>query len=112
MRKQFVAVSLLALVGVVLAALAYFGPRTGVNGTGGALLALVGAACVMLGSLLAAAPVVRGGGLAALLILVGVGAILTAAAAFFLMQYGFAIAMVLTLVGLMAAAVLSWRESP
>lgn len=112
MRKRHLAVSLPALVGEVLAALAYFGPNTGVSGTGGALLALIGAVCVALGALLAAAPVVRGGVLTALLVLVGVGAGLTATAAFFLMQYGFAIAMVLTLAGLVAAAVMSWRESP
>jgi len=111
MRKRYIAVSLPALVGLLLAAFAYFAPNTGVTGTGAALLTLLGALGVTLGALLAAAPAVRGGLLGALVSLVAVGALLTALAAFFLMQYGCTIAMVLTFAGVIAAAVISWRDS-
>ncbi|XBQ15446.1 MAG: hypothetical protein ABL308_10825 [Oceanicaulis sp.] len=111
MRKRYLAAGLPALIGVVLAALAYFGTHTGVDGTRGALLALIGAVCVTLGLGVAAVPAVRGGLLAALLILIGIGAALTALAAFFLMQYGFLVAMLVALAALIAAAVMSWRES-
>lgn len=103
MRRRYAAVALPALAGAVLAGVAYFTPNTGVDGTVGALLALVGAAAVTLGSLLAMSHDVRGGWLTTLDILLGIGALLTATAAYFLMQYGCAIAMVLAFAGLVAA---------
>jgi quinoprotein glucose dehydrogenase len=110
MRRRYAAVALPALVGTALAGLAYFTRNTGVDGTLGALLALLGAAAVMLGSLLAVFRAARGGFLTALDILLGTGALLTATAAFFLMQYGFAIAMTAALLGLVIAATTSPRR--
>lgn len=100
------------LVGTVLAAIAYFAPFgiTGVEETAGALLALVGAGAVTLGALLALAPSVRGGVLALLNALIGLGALLTALAAWFLMQDAFAAAMALAVLGLLAALAMPGRR--
>ncbi len=110
MRRRYAAASLPALAGAVLAGVAYVMPNTGVDGTLGALLALVGAAAVTLGSLLAMTDAVRGGLLTALDILLAIGAVLTATAAYFLMQYGCAFAMALAFVGLVFAATTSSRR--
>lgn len=110
MRRRYAAVSLPAIVGAVLAGVAYFVPNTGVDGTVGALLALIGAVAVAVGSLLAMSGSVRGGFLTTLNILLGIGAILTATAAYFLMQYGFAIAMALAFVALVVVATTSPRR--
>ena len=110
MRRRYAGVALPALVGAVLAGLAYFTPNTGVDGTIGALLALIGALAVTLGALLAMVPAVRGGWLTGLDILLGIGALLTATAGYFLMEYGCAIAMALAFVGLVVAATTSPRR--
>lgn len=103
MRTSFILVLLPALAGAILGSLAYFTQNTGVDGTVGALLALIGAAAVAIGALLAMVPGVRGGFLKFLNLLLGLGALLTAVAAYFLMQYYFAAAMGLALLGLVAA---------
>lgn len=112
MRLTYLLVLVPALVGTVLAALAYVGPgeTTGVEGTAGALLALVGAAAVALGSLLAMAPGLRGWprGLLAALLFVGAG--LTALAAWFLMQVPLAAAMALAALGALVAPALRPRR--
>lgn len=95
----YIFVLILALVGVALGAYAYFAPETGVEGTGGALLALVGALAVSLGALLAIQT--RGGWLVSLNFLIGLASLLTVIAAWFLMQYPFAAAMALSFVGLL-----------
>lgn len=81
MRLSYLLAFLPALVGTMLGGVAYMQPGSGVDGTVGALLALIGAAAVTLGSLLAMLPGLRGvlrGLLDALLFL---GAALTALAA-------------------------------
>ncbi|MFW6413274.1 MAG: hypothetical protein ACOC0V_03985 [Oceanicaulis sp.] len=110
MRTLYAAVSGLALIGAILAAFAYFAPDTGVDGTIGALLALIGAVCVTIGAGLAALPKVHGPVLAILTVLIGLGAVLTAIAAWFLMRYGFAAVMALAFAVLIAAAVASNRD--
>ena len=108
MRTAYGFVLLPALVGVVLAAVAYFAlnGNTGVSGTPGALLALIGAVSVTLGAFIAMMPRVRGWFLKLLNALLGLGALLTAAAAYFLMQYPFAVAMALAFLGLLAILVI------
>jgi hypothetical protein len=101
MRIAYVLVLLPALVGAVLGAVAYLAPVTGVDGTPGALLALVGAVLVMLGAVVAMVPAVRGWGLGLLNVLTGLGALLTAVAAYFLMQNAFAVAMAMTFLSLL-----------
>lgn len=105
MRTAYILIFLPALAGVVLGAISYFAPNapSGVEGTPGALLALIGAAAVALGALLGMLSAVRGWGLRLLNILLGIGALLTATASYFLMQYPFAVAMALAFVGLVAA---------
>lgn len=106
MRTRYLMAFIPAACGAVLGGIAYWGANTGVDGTAGALLAFVGAVAVAAGSLLALflAPRARLlGGLDALLLL---GALLTALAAWFLMQDAFTVAMVLAAVGLIAAVVL------
>jgi quinoprotein glucose dehydrogenase len=111
MRSRYVAVTLPALAGAVLAAIAYLTPNTGVDGTVGALLALAGAVAVTLGSLIAMSDAVRGGLRVTLNILLAIGALLTAVAAYFLMQYWCALAMVLAVAGLAFAAPSSRRPA-
>jgi peptidoglycan/LPS O-acetylase OafA/YrhL len=108
MRTSYALVLLPALAGLALGAIAYFGPNgnTGVDGTPGALLALIGAAAVTLGALLAMRPAVRGWSLGLLNFVLALGLVLVAAAAYFLMQHAFAVAMALALVGLVAALAL------
>jgi quinoprotein glucose dehydrogenase len=108
MRTPYALVLAPALAGVVLAGIAYFAPgtNTGVDGTPGALLALIGAVAVTLGALLSMTPAVQGLGLRLLNFLLGLGALLTATAAYFLMQYAFAVAMALALIGLVVALTL------
>jgi hypothetical protein len=101
-----------ALSGTALGAIAYLGPfgTTGVEGTPGALLALVGAGAVALDAVVAIATGVRGwmGGLLDLLL--GSGSALTALAAWFLMQQGFAMAMGLAFLGLLVAILVPGRR--
>lgn len=112
MRATYAFVLVPALVGTALAANAYFGPfgTTGVEGTLGALLALIGAAAVTLGALLAMASRPRSGWRGLLNILLALGAGLTALAAWFLMQYALAVAMLLAFLGLLATAFASARR--
>jgi len=110
MRLPYLLVLLPALVAAVLGGIAYIRPDSGVDGTGGALLALAGAAAVAVGALLAMLPGVRGGLLGLLDALLLLGAALTALAAWFLMQDAFAIAMALAALGLLLA--LAFRSRP
>lgn len=112
MRISHVLVIAPALIGAALGAYAYFGPDTGVTGTGGALLALIGAVAVTLAGFAAMASSVHGGFLGFLNVLIGLGAALTAVAAWFLMQYAFAVAMALAFLGLLVAAFATSRRSP
>ncbi len=100
-----------ALAGAGLGAWAYLVEETGVTGTPGALLALVGAVAVALGALLAAVPALRGGLLTLLEVLVVVGALLTALAAYFLMQFLMCGAMLLAAAVALGAAVARRRAA-
>ncbi|WP_173934324.1 hypothetical protein [Chelativorans sp. Marseille-P2723] len=99
-----------AIAGVVLGAIAYLRPETGVDGTPGALLAMVGAAATVIGGFLAMLPAISGRLLKTLIFLTGLAAFLTAIAAWFLMQYAFAIVMVLALVSLGVALAIPNRR--
>lgn len=105
MRIQYLAPFVLALLGVMLGAIAYFGPsgNTGVDGTPGALLALIGAAAATMGAAIAMLVAVGHRWLLTLNILILLAAALTALAAYFLMQTFFAIAMAGAVVGLVFA---------
>lgn len=111
MRIVYLLALVPAVVGVVLGAISYFTPDSGVDGTPGALLALVGAVCVALGSLIAMTTRLGGWASWTLNGLIGLGALLTAIAAWFLMQDPFAIAMVTALVGLTLALALNKRRT-
>lgn len=100
MHRNLLPIAVPAAIGCGFAAYAYFADRTGVTGTGGALLALIGAGAVTLGSVVAGFTQGRGAAFATLAVLIGLGAALTALAGFFLMQTGLAVAMGLTVVGL------------
>lgn len=112
MRMSYTLVLLPALLGAVLGAIAYFVPNTGVDGTPGALLALIGAGAVTLGALLALMPSINGWVLGVLNVLLGLGTVLTAAAAYFLMQYAFAFAMAVALLGLILAVIVHQNRRP
>jgi len=111
MRIAYLLVLLPALVGAALGGMAYFQPETGVDGTPGALLALVGAAASAIGAILLMLPSTSGGIRTLLKLLTGLAALLTAIAAWFLMQYAFAIAMALALLGLAVALALPDRRT-
>ena len=106
MQKKFIPVIVLGAVGTALAAYAYLSSTTGVTGTPGALLALIGAVAVTSGSLLAAFSHLGGAVYGLLVFLIALAAVLTALAAFFLMQYGLAVVLALALVGLLVAVLL------
>lgn len=108
MRRANLFVILPAAAGVVFALWALLVPTAGVAGSFGAWLAFLGALAVTLGAL--AAPFLRGFLRRGLLALVGLGAALTAVAAWFLMQWAFALAMLAALVGLVLTAAL--RPAP
>ena len=99
-----------ALAGVGFAAAAAFLPDTGINGTPGAFLALFGAVAVTaaLGLLMAVKlpPTARG----ILSVLAALAAILTALAAWFLMQNVVAATMVISVVTLMLDATTAKRK--
>ena len=103
-RPAYLVVALFSAIGVGFGAWAYFGTETGVDGTEGALLALLGALAVMLCALLVVQAEPAGKGRVALDVLMGLGAILTSFAAWMLMQYIFAAAMALAFVALIVAA--------
>ncbi|MBU4530922.1 MAG: hypothetical protein KUA43_05170 [Hoeflea sp.] len=113
MHQRFLAILLLAAIGTVLAVVAYAAPlgNTGVDGTIGALLALIGAIVTAAGTaLLASGSVPRR--FASLLIgLLVLAAVLTAVAGYFLMQFGLAIVMALTALALLLAPFLPSRWS-
>lgn len=109
-RWPYALVAALAAVGAVLGALAYFGAETGVDGTAGALLALIGAVAVGLGAALAAWRHLPRGGLTPLNVLLVLGTLLTAFAAWMLMQYAFTAAMAASFLALLVAlAARRWR---
>ena len=97
MRKSFIPVIGLGPVGTVLAVYAYLSLDTGAAGTFGALLALIGAIAVTVGSLVAALADLRGWVFGVLAFLIALGAALTALAGYFLMQHGLAAVMALVL---------------
>lgn len=99
-HRNLLAVALPAAVGCGLAAYAYLADWTGVTGSAGALLALIGAVAVFIGVILSAFTERRGALFGVLAFLIGRGAALTAVARFFLIQYGLATAMALAVVGL------------
>lgn len=100
MHRNLLPVALPAAVGCGFAAYAYLADQTGVTGSAGALLALIGALAVFIGVILSAFTERRGALFGVLAFLIGLGAALTAVAGFFLMQYGLVAAMAFTVVGL------------
>lgn len=113
MRFSLLFALLSALTGVVLGGIAWWKPESGVDGTPGALLALAGAVFVAIGVLLALTWQLSASLGPVLNALTGLGAALTAIAAWFLMQYAFAAAMVLALFGFAVALGLSrQRRAP
>ena len=105
MHRSYALPGLASLAGVVLAAIAFLRPETGVTGTAGALLALVGATATALGSVLLMLGRPRGW----LVALSALAAILTALAAWFLMQWALAAVMALAFVGLLLGPAMSRR---
>ena len=99
-----------AIVGVGIAGTAALLPDTGINGTLGAILALFGSAGVAaaLGLLLASWVPVKARGV--FMWLAGLVAILTALAAWFLMQNILAATMAVTLLTLLASAITANRK--
>ncbi len=106
MRKRHFPVIVLGAIGIALAAYAYISSDTGVAGTTGALLALIGAVAVTAGSFLAAFARLDGFLFGTLAFLIALGAVLTALAGYFLMQYVLAIVMALAFAGLLVAVFL------
>lgn len=94
-----------------MGAIAYFGTETGVDGTIGALLALLGALSVTAAALVCLARLPRGVNVT-LDVLLFLGSILTAIAAWMLMQHLFATVMVLCVLSLVAAVSIPAREAP
>lgn len=111
MRALLVLALLASLIAAALAAWALLVPETGVTGTVGAGLALGGAAAVALGALLLMAPRLGTGLRRLLLLLAALGAVLTAVAGWFLMQWGVAGAMLVALLALILPPVLPGRRT-
>lgn len=110
MQIPYLAALLPALIGIALAAIAYGAPlgNTGVDGSLGALLTLLGAFATSLGSLLLLVGFDRWRRtLTALIVIV---AALTAVAAAFLMQWTLAIVMLGVVAGLGVASILPPRR--
>jgi drug/metabolite transporter (DMT)-like permease len=108
-RRAYALVAAPAALGVFLGAAAYLGDDTGVDGTAGALLALFGAAAVTVAALVAIAPMPRGLR-TTLNVLLVLGAVMTAFAAWMLMQPLFAAAMAASALGLVAALAVPRRR--
>ena len=114
MKNRFLTSLLLAVIGLVLALIAYAAPfgNTGVDGSIGALLALVGAAMTTAGAALlvfgSASSHRFGPVLIGLLVL---AAVLTAIAGYFLMQVALAVVMALAALALLLAPLLQSRRS-
>ena len=101
MHSQYFATIFLALVGIVFAGIACFAPlgNTGVDGSLGALLALIGTVATALGAGLLAFASLSPRWRTLLLVLSVTAAVLTAIAGYFLLQFALA--------GVMAAAALA-----
>lgn len=112
MRKSYFISLTPAVAGLGLALIAYTAPlgNTGVNGSTGALLALLGALATVAGIVVVMMPSVRHRVWGSLNVLVLLGAGLTAVAASFLMQYAFATTMVATCLGIIIAITMSLRR--
>jgi ABC-type enterobactin transport system permease subunit len=109
---MYFAISLIAaMVGLVFAAAAAFLPDTGVNGTPGAFLALLGAAGVLLFVGLLASRRFSRGARRALVGIAVLTACLTALAAWFLMQNEILLAFAVSLLALVAATFTVDRKS-
>ena len=109
MLKSLNLVIVLGVIGSAIAVYAFLSPDSGVAGTLGALLALRSAIAVTVGSFVAAFKNLGRGPFILLAFLIGSGAILTAVAGFFLMQYGLAIVMALVFISLLVA---TFRHTP
>jgi len=106
MRKSFIPLIVLGGAGTALAVYTYLAFDTGVAGTLGALLALIGAIAITIGSLVAALANIRGWVYGVLAFLIALGAVLTTLAGYFLMQYGLAAVMALAFIGLLVAVMI------
>jgi hypothetical protein len=109
MTRIFYLVALvLSIIGVVFSGIAYFAPfgNTGVDGSIGALLALVGAVATAAGIVIGLATKIHGPLLTALNILVIVAAILTSLAAYFLLQ--FVVMFTLAIAAIAVVIAISW----
>ena len=100
-----------ALVGVAFAGAAALLPDTGVDGTLGAFLALAGSVAVTVALGLRRVTVARTKARGVLAGIAGLLAILTAIAAWFLMQNALLATMVITLLALLVGAVTADRET-
>ena len=100
MRWSYAVPVLSSLAGAALATWAYLGPATGVSGTAGALLALLGAVATTMGGMILML------GRPRLWLLA-----LAALAGWFLMQWALAIVMAVAFAGLLVAPVLLRRRA-
>lgn len=107
MRWSYAVPVLSSFAGAALAVWAYLGPESGVSGTAGALLALLGATATALGGMI----LMLGRPRLWLLALAALAAILTALAGWFLMQWALAIVMLVAFVGLLLAPALLRRRA-
>jgi len=110
MRNVYLIVAVLAAVGAALGLWAYLTSTSGVDGTSGALIAFLGALAVALGALVALMDLPRWAQITLDVLLV-LGAVLTAVAAWFLMQTFFTIVMALAAIVLCAGFVVAGRNS-
>lgn len=108
MKTLYLAAFLAALVATLFAGIAYFAPfgNTGVDGSIGALLALIGAAASGAGILIVLTANPSGPWRSTLNILTIVAALLTALAAYFLLQFVVMLAMGATVILLVIAIAL------
>jgi len=113
MRIGHLAIAVLALCGVVLAFLAYTAPfgTTGVDGSIGALLALIGAVVTTFGATLLALDKLSGRKRVFLIVFLVFTAGLTAVAGYFLMQFLLAIIMAATALALILPLFSTFRRS-
>lgn len=102
MLQSFLAIT--SLIGLALAIYAWLFEGTGVTGTPGALLAVIGAGCTFLATAVMTVFAMRSGAKWAVAVLGGLAAFLTAVAAWFLMQNPLAAVMALTCAGILAVA--------
>ena len=107
MRWSYAVPVLSSLAGAALAIWAFLGPSTGVSGTAGALLALLGAVATTPSGMI----LMLGRPRPWLLALAALAAILTALAGWFLMQWVLAIVMAVAFAGLLLAPALLRRRA-